>query len=227
MYVFPKPWQCIAAWRIQNTQGEAFAGMIQYSNQVVKPHTLFASKESKRPQVTAFFCNLAINTKKPLQLQKRSAMREGKSCWVTCWVAHWVEQLCRMCAVQWHNVVTLQQSPACPVGTQGSCGWLSWPTCSTAKHADWFLSQPTNKGWLGARWQLQILWRYRRQAGNFAPGELGVSLGVWGSEPSPWTKAGSRVDKSSSIWLGCINKQNCKFPEFCPEPLDWAAVVMA
>lgn len=43
--VFPKPWQCTMAWRIQDTQGEALVGLIQYSNQGVKPHTPFASKE--------------------------------------------------------------------------------------------------------------------------------------------------------------------------------------
>lgn len=64
IHVFPKPWQCTVAWRIWNTGGEAFAGMIQYINQMLKPHTPFASKELL-PQVTAFCHNLAISTKKP------------------------------------------------------------------------------------------------------------------------------------------------------------------
>lgn len=51
--------------------------MILYSNQVVKSHTPFAFKELV-PQVAAFCCNLAINTKKPLQPKKSICNEESK-----------------------------------------------------------------------------------------------------------------------------------------------------
>lgn len=138
-----------------------------------------------------------------------------------CWVPPWVEQFCRICAVQWHDMVKWQQSisdtagtlqsPACSVGTQDPCGWPSWPACSTARDADRFLSQPTKQtkeGWgHGDNSKSYGDTEDMQGTRSFVPGELGMLQGIWGSEPSHWREAGSHVDKSSFLHLISLHEQ--------------------